>query len=81
MLAKVSILVIKDGKKMQRLNLDKGKNYYLFGSLKTVDFLLENPTISRNHACIYFDNNIEVMIVDLNSTHKTFLRRKVDGQE
>lgn len=40
MCATVSILVLKDGKKVERLNLDKNKNYYLFGSLKTTDFHL-----------------------------------------
>lgn len=36
----VEFLVLKDGKKVDRINLDKSKNYYLFGSLKTVDFHL-----------------------------------------
>jgi hypothetical protein len=40
MLAKVSLSVMKDGKKLQELVLDKEKNYYLFGSLKSVDFYL-----------------------------------------
>lgn len=52
----VEFLVLKGGKKVDKINLDKNKNYYLFGSLKTVDFHLENPTISRNHACLYFSD-------------------------
>lgn len=36
----VELLVLKDGKKVDKINLDKNKNYYLFGSLKTVDFHL-----------------------------------------
>ena len=76
MFAKVEMLVTKDERKIDRLFLDKNKNYYLFGSLKTSDFHLENPTISRTHACICFCSDLEVVLIDLNSTHGTFLKEK-----
>jgi hypothetical protein len=50
--------VEKDGKKVDKLFLEK-KNNYIFGSLASaVDFHLENPTISRFHACIYFSSEL-----------------------
>lgn len=79
MFADVALTVLKDSKQISKISLDKKKNYYLFGSLKTSDFPLEHPTISRYHACIFFSNDLEVMLVDLNSSQGTALKRK--GQE
>jgi len=58
MFADVTLTVLKDSKQLSKLSLDKSKNYYLFGSLKTSDFHLEHPTISRFHACIFFSNDL-----------------------
>lgn len=40
MFALVSLTVMKDSKQVSKLNLDKAKSYYIFGSLKTSDFHL-----------------------------------------
>lgn len=69
-----SIIVSKDGQKVDKLFFEK-KNYFILGSTKSIDFTLENPTISRFHACIFFSTDVEMMIVDLNSTHGSFLTR------
>lgn len=74
-MAKVSLTVIREANTIDKIFADKGKPYYLFGSLKTVDFPLENPTISRNHACLAFTADLEVVIIDLNSTHGTFVKK------
>ena len=74
MFPKVHLLVEKDGKKIDKLFLDK-KSYFLFGKSKGADFLLENPTISRFHSCIYFSSETEVMLIDMNSTHGTYLNK------
>jgi len=36
---------------------------------------LEHPSISKFHAAIYF-SELEVIIVDTNSTHGTFILKK-----
>ena len=71
---KVSLLVEKAGKKIDKLSL-QNKSYYTFGKTKGCDFLLQNPTISRFHSCIYFSSEMEVILIDLNSTHGTILNK------
>ena len=70
----VHLLVEKAGKKIDKLFLESN-SYYLFGKAKTCEFILENPTISRYHSCIYFSHEMEVILIDLNSTHGTFLNK------
>ena len=74
MFPKVNLLVEKDGKKIDKLFLQK-KSYFIFGKAKGSDFILENPTISRFHSCIYFSSETEVVLIDLNSTHGTNLNK------
>ena len=48
----------------------------MFGKAKTCEFILENPTISRYHSCVYFSHEMEVALIDLNSTHGTLLNKE-----
>lgn len=52
-----------------------GKNSFLFGSADQNDFKFEHASISKFHASIYFSSDMEVVLVDLNSTHGTVIAR------
>lgn len=48
---------------------------FFFGSHNSNDFRLDHGSLSKFHACIYFSSNMEVILVDLNSTNGTIIRR------
>lgn len=73
-----TLKVHKDKKGIDMLFLQK-KNQYIFGTLPKVDFKLDHPSISKNHAAIVFSSEMQVILYDLNSTHGTKLYR--EGKE
>lgn len=73
----VDLVVQKEDKNIDKLFLEK-RNCFLFGSEAKNSFRLEHPSISKFHAGIYFSTDLEVVLVDLNSTHGTKVVR--DGK-
>jgi hypothetical protein len=52
-----------------------GKGSFLLGSADQNDFKFDHASISKFHASIYFSSDMEVLLVDLNSTHGTVVVR------
>lgn len=48
----------------------------MFGSAPQNDVRLEHASISKFHASIYFSTDMEIVLVDLNSTHGTVIQRE-----
>jgi len=51
------------------------KNFYLFGSNNTNDCQIEHGSVGKQHAAIYFSQDMETILVDLNTTHGTRIIR------
>lgn len=52
-----------------------GKGSFMLGSSDQNDFKFDHASISKFHASIYFSTDMEVVLVDLNSTHGTVVVR------
>ncbi|CAI5504788.1 unnamed protein product [Closterium sp. Naga37s-1] len=52
------------------------KSAYMFGRIDRCDFLLQHPSISRYHAVIQYGDDSAAFLMDLHSTHKTFLNKQ-----
>lgn len=64
--------VLKDGEILGRINLDKKK--HIFGrQVHTCDFVLDHPSVSRQHAAIVPHKNGSIYVIDLGSVHGTFV--------
>lgn len=51
------------------------KNAFLLGNHDLNHFKLEHGSISKCHASIYFSEDMEVILVDLNSSNGTVILR------
>ncbi|KAH9313117.1 hypothetical protein KI387_028152, partial [Taxus chinensis] len=64
--------VMKDGEVLDQINLDKRR--HIFGRQVVVcDFVLDHPSISRQHAAVVQHRNGSIYVIDLGSVHGTFV--------
>ncbi|KAL4562926.1 hypothetical protein LXL04_026957 [Taraxacum kok-saghyz] len=64
--------VLKDSELLDKINLDKRK--HIFGrQLQTCDFVLDHPSVSRQHAAVVPHKNGSIFVIDLGSAHGTFV--------
>ncbi|PIA13764.1 SMAD/FHA domain-containing protein, partial [Coemansia reversa NRRL 1564] len=68
--------VIKDGSVVESHTVARDKTYFTFGRLPICDFPMEHGSISRYHAVLQFHDDGSMTIVDLGSSHGTFINRK-----
>jgi pSer/pThr/pTyr-binding forkhead associated (FHA) protein len=67
--------VIRDGVELEPISLSD-KACYLVGRVPVCDIVLENDTISRQHAVFQSRPNGKLYLFDLGSTHGTFVSKK-----
>uniref|UniRef100_A0A0D6RA07 FHA domain-containing protein n=1 Tax=Araucaria cunninghamii TaxID=56994 RepID=A0A0D6RA07_ARACU len=64
--------VVKDGEVLDHINLDKRR--HIFGRQVVVcDFVLDHPSVSRQHAAVVQHKNGSIYVIDLGSVHGTFV--------
>lgn len=64
--------VVKDGEVLDQINLDKRR--HIFGrQVVTCDFVLDHPSVSRQHAAVVQHRNGSIYVIDLGSVHGTFV--------
>lgn len=66
--------VIKSGVELDPIDLSL-KPFYCLGRQPTADIILDHPSASRLHAVIQHGSNGIVKIMDMGSTHGTFLNK------
>lgn len=64
--------VVKDGEVVDKVNLEKKR--HIFGRQAVMcDFVLDHPSVSRQHAVVVQHKNGSVYVIDLGSVHGTFV--------
>lgn len=64
--------VVKDGDVVEKINLEKRRN--IFGRQAIMcDFVLDHPSVSRQHAVVVQHKNGSVYVIDLGTVHGTFV--------
>jgi protein-tyrosine phosphatase len=73
--ARASLSVEKGGTEVESLPVGE-HSMVTFGRSLTCDFPLEHPSISRNHAALVHHHNGGLYVIDLKSSHQTFVNSK-----
>lgn len=69
--------VMKEGKRIQTITEIGQKSYVLFGRNASMsDIKLEHPSISRRHALIGHGSSGNIYVMDLGSSHGTFVNKQ-----
>ena len=69
----LSLVCTKDGEALPNVDVP-AKATYTFGRNSTMsDVVLDHPSLSRQHAALAFDSSGQAFLVDLGSTHGTFV--------
>lgn len=64
--------VVKDGEVVDKINLEK--RHHIFGRQAIMcNFVLDHPSVSRQHAVVVQHKNGSVYVIDLGSVHGTFV--------
>ncbi|ERN19190.1 nuclear inhibitor of protein phosphatase 1 isoform X2 [Amborella trichopoda] len=64
--------VMKDGEILDKISLDKRR--HIFGrQYASCDFVLDHPSVSRQHAAVVPHKNGSIYVIDLGSVHGTFV--------
>ena len=71
-----SFEVVKDGVPLEALDLSQRPHYVLGRHSSTADLVLAHPSVSRQHAVIQHRDTGEIYVMDLGSTHGTFMNKK-----
>ncbi|CAM9900058.1 unnamed protein product, partial [Phaeothamnion confervicola] len=76
-LSEVRLQVLKGGVILGEVDItSEGRDHYLFGRQRgVVDILLEHDSVSRQHAVLQFGKDGEIFVIDLGSTHGTFVNK------
>ncbi|ETW00010.1 hypothetical protein H310_07452 [Aphanomyces invadans] len=74
----LSVEVIKGGIIVEKLALDTSvKPFLVAGRMEPLcDIVLQHPSVSRTHAALQFDSKGHLFVVDLGSTHGTFVNKR-----
>ncbi|ETV70570.1 hypothetical protein H257_13949 [Aphanomyces astaci] len=74
----LSMEVIKGGIILEKVELvTSSKSYFVAGRMEPLcDIVLQHPSVSRTHAALQFDAKGQLFLVDLGSTHGTFVNKK-----
>nr|CCA16643.1 conserved hypothetical protein [Albugo laibachii Nc14] len=73
----ISLEAIKAGSVIDEISFPKYKSYQIAGRMKEgCDVHFNHPSISRTHAVFQFDEQGKLFLMDLKSTHGTFLNKK-----
>ena len=76
----MTLNVFKDAQQIEAITL-KGKALFLFGQHpKKTDVILRHPSISRVHAALVVDRNMQVLLIDLGSRAGTFVSEPVSKE-
>ena len=71
-----SFEVIKDGVVQGTVDLSSRAHFILGRLPGAADIVLEHPSVSRQHAVVQHRDNGEIYLMDLGSTHGTFMNKK-----
>ncbi|KAJ2851341.1 hypothetical protein IWW36_001238 [Coemansia brasiliensis] len=75
--AEFTLEVIKAGTLLETRTIKPTtQTYFVFGRLPNCDFSMEHESISRYHAILQFYQNDLVKLIDLNSSHGTFVNKR-----
>lgn len=66
---------VRDGVELDPIKLE-GKSHFFVGRDDTADIVVDNPLCSRRHAVFQFRNDDQLFIMDMGSTHGTFLNKQ-----
>ena len=72
---KARLVVEKGGEELESLDIGEHP-LYTFGRALTCDVQLDHPSISRQHACVVHHENGGLYVIDLKSSHATFINGK-----
>lgn len=73
----ISLEVIKAGSVIDQISFPENKPYQIAGRMKqSCDLHFNHPSISRTHAVFQFNEQGKLFLMDLKSTHGTFVNKK-----
>lgn len=68
------IIIRQEDQKDENYIFDE-KNRFIIGNHEKCDIKLKHKSISKFHSALYFSTNMELVLVDLNSTNGTKILR------